>query len=104
MSKYIITSESVTKGHPDKMCDYIADSILDSFLKKDPQARVACEVTASKGLIHVMGEISSDCYVDIETVVRKSILEIGYNDSKSGFDGNSCGIILSIVMGSYLAM
>lgn len=96
MSKYIITSESVTEGHPDKMCDYIADSILDSFLKKDPQARVACEVTASKGLIHVMGEISSNCYVDIETVVRKSILEIGYNDSKSGFDGNSCGIILSI--------
>ena len=96
MSKYIITSESVTEGHPDKMCDYIADSILDSFLKKDPQARIACEVTASKGLIHVMGEISSNCYVDIETVVRKSILEIGYNNSKSGFAGNSCGIILSI--------
>lgn len=96
MSKKIITSESVTEGHPDKLCDFISDSILDSFLKKDPKARVACEVTASKGLIHVMGEISSNCYVDIENVVRKAILKVGYNNSKCGFDGNSCGIVLSI--------
>ncbi len=91
-----ITSESVTEGHPDKICDRISDEILDEFLRKDPNARVACEVTASKGLIHVMGEISSSCYVDIEKVVRKAIVDLGYNDSRCGFDGNSCGIILSI--------
>lgn len=91
-----ITSESVTEGHPDKMCDRISDEILDEFLRKDPDARVACEVTASKGLIHVMGEISSSCYVDIEKVVRKAIVDVGYDNPRCGFDGNSCGIILSI--------
>ena len=71
--KSFISSESVTEGHPDKICDRISDSILDEFLRNDPDSRVACEVTASKGLIHVMGEISSKCYVDIEKVVRRSI-------------------------------
>lgn len=94
--KSFISSESVTEGHPDKICDRISDSILDEFLRNDPDSRVACEVTASKGLIHVMGEISSKCYVDIEKVVRRSILEIGYNSSECGFDGNSCGVVLSI--------
>ncbi|MDR1240941.1 MAG: methionine adenosyltransferase [Oscillospiraceae bacterium] len=90
------TSESVTEGHPDKICDRIADSILDAILSKDSNARVACEVAVTKGLVHVFGEISTNCYVEIENIARRAIAEVGYNNSESGFDGNSCGMILSI--------
>lgn len=90
------TAESVTKGHPDKLCDQIADAILDEILKKDPLARVACEVTASAGLIHVMGEISTSCYVDIQSIARRSIKEAGYNKLDCGFNAETCAVITSI--------
>ena len=96
MSKKLFTSESVTSGHPDKLCDRISDTILDTILTKDPNAHVACEVTAAMGLIHVMGEITTDCYVDIEKAVRKAVKEVGYVSSDCGFDGNTCGVIVSI--------
>lgn len=96
MSKKLFTSESVTEGHPDKLCDQISDAILDSILEKDPEAHVACEVTASTGLVHVMGEITTNCYVDIDKEVRKVINNIGYNNPECGFNGNSCGVIVSI--------
>ena len=85
MAKKLFTSESVTEGHPDKMCDAISDAILDAIYSKDPNARVACETTASTGLIHVMGEITTECYVDIPKVVRDTVLEIGYDRAKYGF-------------------
>ena len=91
-----ITSESVTKGHPDKLCDQISDAILDDILRKDPLARVACEVTASAGLIHVMGEIATSCYVDIQGIVRETVREIGYDSSKCGFNASTCAVITSI--------
>lgn len=94
--KRFFTSESVTEGHPDKMCDIIADSILDEILKCDPEARVACEVTACTGLVSVMGEISCDCYADIQKIVRDTVREIGYTRAKYGFDGNTCAVISSI--------
>ncbi len=94
--KTFFTSESVTEGHPDKLCDQIADAILDEILEKDPNAHVACEVAASAGLIHVMGEISTSSYVNISDIVREAVNEIGYNSPESGFDGNTCGIITSI--------
>ncbi len=94
--KTFFTSESVTEGHPDKLCDQIADAILDEILEKDPDAHVACEVAASTGLIHVMGEISTSSYVNISDIVREVVNEIGYNSPESGFDGNTCGIITSI--------
>lgn len=96
MSKRLFTSESVTCGHPDKLCDRISDSILDAILKQDPYAHVACEVTAAMGLIHVMGEINTSCYVDIDKEVRKAIKDVGYISSECGFDGNTCGVIVSI--------
>lgn len=96
MLKKLFTSESVTEGHPDKLCDQISDAVLDAILKKDPEAHVACEVTACRGLIHIMGEITTDCYIDIEKEARKVINEIGYNNSLYGFNGNTCGIITSI--------
>ncbi len=96
MPKKLFTSESVTSGHPDKLCDRISDTILDTILTKDPNAHVACEVTAAMGLIHVMGEITTDCYVDIEKAVRKAVKEVGYISSDCGFDGNTCGVIVSI--------
>lgn len=92
----LFTSESVTSGHPDKLCDLISDTILDAILKKDPNAHVACEVTATMGLIHVMGEITTSCYVDIEKEVRNAIKDVGYVDSSCGLDGNTCGVIVSI--------
>lgn len=92
----LFTSESVTSGHPDKLCDLISDTILDAILKKDPNAHVACEVTATMGLIHVMGEITTSCYVDIEKEVRNAIKNVGYIDSSCGLDGNTCGVIVSI--------
>ena len=97
MNKKLFTSESVTEGHPDKMCDAISDAILDAILAVEPMARVACETTATTGLVHVMGEISTkDCYVDIQKIVRDTVLEIGYDRAKYGFDGNTCGVITSI--------
>lgn len=96
MSKFLFTSESVTEGHPDKMCDQISDAILDAILKKDPSAHVACEVTATTGLIHVMGEITTDCYVDIDKITRNVVNSIGYNNQECGFNGNTCAVISSI--------
>lgn len=96
MSRKLFTSESVTEGHPDKICDQISDAILDAILAKDPTAHVACEVTATTGLIHIMGEITTNCYIDMEKEARKVINKIGYNNSLYGFNGNTCGIITSI--------
>ena len=93
---YLFTSESVTEGHPDKICDQISDSVLDSIIKLDPEARVACEVSITTGLVVIMGEITTSAYVDIPSVVRKVISDIGFNDPELGFDSKSCGIMLSI--------
>lgn len=92
----IFTSESVTEGHPDKMCDQISDAVLDAILTDDPSARVACETCATTGLILVMGEITTSTYVSIPDVVRQVVLDIGYNSSKFGFDGNSCAVLTSV--------
>ncbi|MDI3501497.1 MAG: S-adenosylmethionine synthetase, partial [Thermoanaerobacter sp.] len=92
----LFTSESVTEGHPDKICDQISDAILDEILKKDPYARVACETAVTTGLVLVMGEITTDCYVDIPKVVRKVVEEIGYTRAKFGFDADTCAVITSI--------
>ena len=96
MKRMLFTSESVTEGHPDKICDCISDSILDEILKQDPMARVACETTCTTGLVSIMGEITTECYVDFAKVARDAILEIGYDRAKYGFDGNTCGVITSI--------
>ena len=96
MAKRLFTSESVTEGHPDKICDQISDAVLDAIISKDPQARVACETTATTGLIHVMGEITTSCYVDIPKVARQVVQEIGYDRAKYGFDCNTCAVITSI--------
>ena len=93
---YLFTSESVTEGHPDKICDQISDSVLDSIIKLDPNARVACEVSITTGLVVIMGEITTSAYVDIPSVVRSVISDIGFNDPELGFDSKSCGIMLSI--------
>lgn len=92
----LFTSESVTEGHPDKLCDQISDSVLDAILAEDPNAHVACETAVNTGLALVMGEISTECYVDIPKIVRGTILDIGFTRAKFGFDGNTCGVILSI--------
>lgn len=96
MAKRFFTSESVTEGHPDKVCDQISDAVLDAILEQDKNAHVACEVTATTGMVHVMGEITTDCYVDIPAVARKVINDIGYNTLDCGFDGNSCAVLTSI--------
>ena len=96
MAKRLFTSESVTEGHPDKICDQISDAVLDAIIAKDPQARVACETTATTGLIHVMGEITTSCYVDIPKLARKVVKEIGYDRAKFGFDSQTCAVITSI--------
>ena len=97
MSKdFLFTSESVSEGHPDKIADQISDAILDKILEQDPKARVACETLVKTGMVFVAGEISTHAWVDIEEIVRKQIIQIGYNDSKLGFDGNSCAIINAI--------
>ena len=93
---YLFTSESVTEGHPDKICDQISDAVLDAILAQDPQGRVACETAASTGLIHIMGEISTSCYVDIPRIAREVIRDIGYDRAKYGFDCDTCGIITNI--------
>lgn len=96
MSKHLFTSESVTKGHPDKICDQISDAILDEYLKQDPQSRVACETTCTTGQVLVMGEITSNAQVDIPSVVRKTICEIGYDSGEKGFDGNNCAVLVAL--------
>lgn len=92
----LFTSESVTQGHPDKICDQISDAILDAILEKDKDAHVACETTVTTGFVHIMGEISTTCYVDIPTIARRVVKEIGYDNPNYGFDGNTCAVIQSI--------
>ena len=96
MSRFLFTSESVTEGHPDKICDQISDAILDAMIEQDPQSRVACETTCTTGQVHVMGEITTKANVDINAIVRKTVCEIGYDDSAKGFDGNTCAVITSL--------
>ena len=94
--RMLFTSESVTEGHPDKMADQISDSILDAIIAKDPQSRVACETLVTTGQVHVVGEISTSCYVDIPKIIRSTVEEIGYTDAAYGFDYKTCGILLSL--------
>ncbi|HIZ54631.1 MAG TPA: methionine adenosyltransferase [Firmicutes bacterium] len=96
MAKFLFTSESVTEGHPDKICDQISDAVLDAILAQDPYARVACETACTTGMIMLMGEISTNCYVDIPKVARQVVLDIGYDRAKYGFDGNTCAVLSSI--------
>ncbi len=96
MKKWLFTSESVTEGHPDKICDQISDAILDAILEKDPEGRVACETMATTGMVLVAGEITTNCYVDIPKIVRETIEDIGYVRAKYGFDANTCAVITSI--------
>ena len=96
MARRFFTSESVTEGHPDKICDQISDAILDNILSQDKNARVACETTATTGMIFVMGEITTNCYVDVETIVRDTVREIGYTRAKYGFDADSCAVLTSL--------
>ena len=96
MAKHLFTSESVTEGHPDKVCDQISDAVLDSILAQDKNAHVACEVTATTGVIHIMGEITANCNFDAADIARKVVNEIGYNNQACGFDGNTCAVLTSI--------
>ena len=96
MAKRFFTSESVTEGHPDKICDQISDAVLDAILAQDPGARVACETTCSTGLVHVMGEITTNCYVDIQSIARGVIRDIGYTRAKFGFDADTCAVLTNI--------
>ena len=96
MAHHLFTSESVTEGHPDKICDQISDAILDAILAQDPNGRVACECTVTTGVVNVMGEITTDCYVDIPKVVRQTVREIGYDRAKYGFDCETCAVITNI--------
>ena len=96
MARHLFTSESVTEGHPDKICDQISDAILDEILTHDPDARVACETCASTGLVHIMGEITTNCYVDFQKVVREVVADIGYTRAKFGFDADTCAVISNI--------
>ena len=95
-TRFTFTSESVTEGHPDKMADQISDAVLDAILEKDPRARVACETLLTTGLVVVAGEISTTAYVDIPKIVRKTICEIGYDRESFGFDGHTCGVMVSL--------
>ena len=96
MEKFLFTSESVTEGHPDKMCDQISDAILDALMEQDPMSRVACETSTTTGLVLVMGEITTKAYVDIQKIVRDTVKEIGYTRGKYGFDADTCGVIVAI--------
>ncbi len=96
MAKFLFTSESVTEGHPDKICDQISDAVLDALLEQDPMSRVACETTTTTGLVNVMGEITTNAYVDIPKIARQVVLDIGYDRAKYGFDGNTCAVVTSI--------
>src|SRR3954468_12979785 len=95
-SQYLFTSESVTEGHPDKMCDQISDAILDAILHEDPEARVACETATTTGLVAVLGEITTSTYVEFQTIVRNTVQEIGYTDARYGFDYRTCGTLVSV--------
>ncbi len=95
-TKRLFTSESVTEGHPDKICDQISDAILDEIIKKDPTARVACETTCTTGIISIMGEITTECYVDFPKIARQVVLDIGYDRAKYGFDGTTCAVVTAI--------
>ena len=96
MTKKLLTAESVTEGHPDKVADRISDAILDALLSKDPQARVACETVVTTGLVFVTGEITTTCYVDIPKIVRDTVKEIGYTRAKFGFDGDTCAVLTAL--------
>ena len=96
MAKSFFSSESVTEGHPDKICDQISDAVLDEIIAQDPMARVACETTCTTGIVSVMGEITTNCYVDIPKIARKVVLDIGYDRAKYGFDGHTCAVVTSI--------
>lgn len=96
LNKQYFTSESVTEGHPDKICDQISDAVLDAILEKDPMARVACETCCTTGMVMIMGEISTTCYVDIPSIARNTVLEIGYDRAKYGFDGTTCSVLTTI--------
>ena len=96
MARHLFTSESVTEGHPDKICDQISDAILDEILTQDPDARVACETCVSTGLVHIMGEITTSCYVDFQKLVREVVADIGYTRAKYGFDADTCAVISNI--------
>ena len=96
MEKRLFTSESVTEGHPDKICDNISDAVLDAIMAQDPNSRVACETAITTGLVLVMGEITTTGNVDIQKVVRDTICEIGYDASEKGFDGNTCGVMVAL--------
>ena len=96
MARHLFTSESVTEGHPDKMCDQISDAILDELMRQDPMSRVACETCCTTGLVMVMGEITTKAYVDIQKIVRDTVREIGYTRGKYGFDADTCGIIVCL--------
>ena len=93
MSRRLFTSESVTEGHPDKICDQISDGVLDALLAKDPNSRVACETCTTTGMIMVMGEITTEAYVDVEKIVRETLTEIGYTRAKYGFDSETCSVL-----------
>jgi S-adenosylmethionine synthetase len=96
MANYLFTSESVTEGHPDKLCDQISDAVLDAILEQDPNGHVACECTATTGIIYIMGEISTSCYVDIPAIARGVVREIGYTSSDCGFDAETCAVLTAI--------
>ncbi len=96
MARRLFTSESVTEGHPDKICDLVSDAILDEILKNDPMARVACETTCTTGIISIMGEITTTCYVDFPKIARKTVLDVGYDRAKFGFDGTTCAVVTAI--------
>ena len=96
MEKLLFTSESVTEGHPDKMCDAISDAILDACMEQDPMSRVACETASCTGFVLVTGEITTKAHVDIPSIVRKTVNEIGYNDAKTGFDGHTCAVMVAL--------
>ena len=96
MEKRLFTSESVTEGHPDKICDQISDAILDALMAKDPMSRVACETATTTGLVLVMGEITTEAYVDIQKIVRDTVREIGYTRGKYGFDADNCAVVVAL--------
>ena len=103
MERLLFTSESVTEGHPDKMCDQISDAILDALMEQDPMSRVACETCATTGIVMVMGEITTNAYVDIQKIVRDTVREIGYTRGKYGFDADTCGAASFTVRGEAVA-
>ena len=96
MNRYFFTSESVTEGHPDKLCDQISDAVLDAYLEKDPFARVACETTCTTGMVSIMGEITASCKIDVAEIARKAIIEAGYDGPAAGFDGNTCAVLTAV--------